>query len=145
MVATALQDALVQDYDGLLRIAPAWPSSWDGDGTVYIQHRSKVDVQIRDGAPITVAIQAGASGPIQLRNPWPGQQTQVVDGTATNRIIVAPTTAATLTIPARAGASYLVEPTAHPTTGLPFAPIGGTPATTDRQLGAATIGLPPQQ
>jgi hypothetical protein len=145
VVATALQDALVQDYDGLLRIAPAWPSNWDGDGTVYIQHRSKVDVQIRDGAPVTVAIEAGANAPIQLRNPWPGQQIQVVDGTATNRIIVPPTAATTLTIPARAGASYLVEPTAHPTTGLPFAPIGGTPATTDRQLGAATIGLPPKQ
>ncbi|HJP77314.1 MAG TPA: hypothetical protein VJ914_23800 [Pseudonocardiaceae bacterium] len=145
VVATALQDALVQDYDGLLRVAPAWPGNWDVDGTVYIQHRGKVDVQIRNGAPVTVAIQAGASAPIQLRNPWPGQQVQVVDGAGGHRVIVPPTTAATLTIPARAGASYLVEPLAHPTTALPFAPVGGTPATTDRQLGAATIGLPPKQ
>jgi hypothetical protein len=145
VVATALQDALVQDYDGLLRIAPAWPSNWNGDGTVYIQHRGKVDVQIRNGVPVTVAIQAGDTTPIQLRNPWPGQQIQVVDGAATRRIIVPPTAAATLTIPARAGASYLVEPTAHPTTALPFAPIGGTPATTYRQLGAATIGLAPKR
>ena len=139
VVTTALQDALVQDYDGLLRIAPAWPSNWNVDGTVYIQHRGKVDVQIVDGAPVTVAIQAGATAPIQLRNPWPGRQVQVVDG---HRTIVAPTTAATLTIPAHAGAAYLVEPTAHPTTALPFAPVGGTSATTYRQLGAATIGLP---
>lgn len=145
VVATALQDALVQDYDGLLRIAPAWPSNWDVDGTVYIQHQGKVDVQMRDGAPVTVAIQAGASAPIQLRNPWPGQQVQVVDGAGAHRVIVPSTTAATLTIPARAGASYLVEPVAHPTTALPFAPVGGTPATTYRQLGAATIGLPPKQ
>jgi hypothetical protein len=145
VVATALQDALVQDYDGLLRITPAWPGNWDVDGTVYIQHRSKVDVQIRDGAPVTVAIQAGASAPIQLRNPWTGRQIQVVDGAGTHRVILPPTTAAALTIPARAGASYLVEPVAHPTTALPFAPVGGTRATTDRQLGAATIGLPPKQ
>jgi hypothetical protein len=145
VVATALQDALVQDYDGLLRIAPAWPANWNVEGTVYIQHQSKVDVQIRDGAPVTVAIRAGGSAPIELRNPWPGQQIQVVDGAATGRVIVPPTTAATLTIPARAGASYLVEPTAHPTTALPFAPVGGTPATTYRQLGAATIGLPSEQ
>jgi hypothetical protein len=46
VVATALQDALVQDYDGVLRIAPAWPSGWDADATVYVQHRTKVDVQI---------------------------------------------------------------------------------------------------
>src|SRR5207245_4057210 len=31
VVATALQEALVQDYDGLLRIAPAWPRAWDAD------------------------------------------------------------------------------------------------------------------
>lgn len=140
VVATALQDALVQDYDGLLRIAPAWPGNWNADGTVYIQNRGKVDVQVRNGVPVTVAIQAGATAPIQLRNPWPGQQIQVVD--AARHTIVRPTTAATLTIPARAGGAYLVEPTAHPTTSLPFAPVGGTPATTYRQLGAATIGLP---
>jgi hypothetical protein len=140
VVATAVQDALVQDYDGLLRIAPAWPNNWNAEGTVYIQNRTKVNVQIRDGAPVTVAIQAGATAPIQLRNPWPGQQIQVVD--AARRTIIRPTTAATLTIPARAGGSYLVEPTANPATSLPFAPVGGIPATTYRQLGAATIGLP---
>jgi hypothetical protein len=140
VVATAVQDALVQDYDGLLRIAPAWPNNWNAEGTVYIQNRTKVNVQIRDGAPVTVAVQAGATAPIQLRNPWPGQQIQVVD--AARRTIIRPTTAATLTIPARAGGSYLVEPTANPTTSLPFAPVGGIPATTYRQLGAATIGLP---
>ena len=145
VVTTAVQDALVQDYDGLLRIAPAWPGNWNVDGTVYIQNRGKVDVQLREGVPVTVAIQAGANAPIQLRNPWPGQQIQVVDGTNTHRIAVPPTTAATLTIHAHAGASYLVEPTAHPSTGLPFAPVGGTPATAYRQLGAATIGLPPEQ
>jgi hypothetical protein len=129
----------------LLRIGPAWPSNWNVDGTVHIQHQGRVDVQIRDGVPVTVAINAGANAPIQLRNPWPGQQVQVVDGAATGRVIVSPTTEATLTIPARAGRSYLVEPTAHPTTARPFAPVGGTPATTYRQLGAATIGLPPEQ
>ncbi|HEX9336674.1 MAG TPA: hypothetical protein VF892_12350, partial [Pseudonocardiaceae bacterium] len=58
VVTTALQDALVQDYDGLLRIAPALPTGWDADATVFIQHRGKVDVQIRDGVPVTVAIEA---------------------------------------------------------------------------------------
>jgi hypothetical protein len=37
VVAAALGEALVQDYDGLLRIAPALPSGWDADTTVYIQ------------------------------------------------------------------------------------------------------------
>ncbi|MGH9440223.1 MAG: glycosyl hydrolase family 95 catalytic domain-containing protein, partial [Terriglobia bacterium] len=49
VVAAALQQALVQDYGGLLRIAPAWPKEWDADATVYIRQKGKVDVQIRHG------------------------------------------------------------------------------------------------
>jgi len=82
VVTTALQEALVQDYDGLLRIAPAWPKQWDVDGTVYIQHKSKVDVQIRGGALVTVAIEAGATGHLRVRNPWPGEDVEVCRTTA---------------------------------------------------------------
>ena len=44
VVATALQDALVQDYDGVLRIAPAWPAAWTAGATVSVRRRTKVDV-----------------------------------------------------------------------------------------------------
>ncbi|GIH21628.1 glycosyl hydrolase family 95 catalytic domain-containing protein [Rugosimonospora africana] len=144
VVTTALQDSLVQDYDGLLRIAPAWPGDWDADATVAIQHRGRVDVQIRDGAPVTVAIEAGANGGIRVRNPWPGQRVEVVTaGAGRSRVVVPPTTADTFTVPARAGSGYLVEPVGSPTTGLRYAPVTGTPASTFRQLGTVTIGLPP--
>ncbi len=59
VVATALQDAMVQDYDGTLRIAPAWPATWDGDATVYVQHRDKVDVQVHGGALVTAPSRRG--------------------------------------------------------------------------------------
>ena len=140
VVATALQDALVQDYDGTLRIAPAWPKDWSGDGTVYVQHRGKVDVQIRDGRLVTVAVEAGASTPMTVRNPWPGQRVTVVSGT-NGRTVVAPTTAATFTLPARQGQSYLIRP-AGSSGDLPFAPVTGTPATTPKTLGPVSIGLP---
>ena len=138
VVATALQDALVADYDGLLRIAPAWPSDWNAAGTVYIQHRGRVDVQVSNGVLTTVVVEAGANAPIQVRNPWTGQPVQVVDGA--NRVVVAPTTAGTLTIPARAGHGYLIEPVSRP--GQRFAPVTGTPATEARVLGPVSIGLP---
>src|SRR6202034_2551064 len=73
-VATALDEALATDYDGTLRIAPAWPSGWNASGTVYIQGGSKVDVQVQGGTIATAAIQAGTTQTLTVRNPWPGQQ-----------------------------------------------------------------------
>ena len=140
VITTALQDALAQDYDGLLRIAPAIPGTWDADGTVYIQHRDKVDVQVRSGVPATVAIEAGSDAPVTVRNPWPGQQVQVVSGEG-NLTVVAPTSAGTFTIPAQPAHSYLVERVSAPTSSAGYAPVTGTPATQARHLGPAQIGL----
>jgi hypothetical protein len=139
-VATALDEALVQDYDGLLRIAPAWPSGWDVSGTVSVQGSTKVSVQVQGGTPVTVAIQAGATRSMQVRSPWPAQSVQVVNG-STGAVVVASTTASPLTIPVIAGTSYLVEPTANPTAALPFAQVTGSPATTAKHLGPVQIGL----
>ena len=87
-VATALDEALATDYDGTLRIAPAWPSGWDAAGTVYIQGGSKVDVQVEGGVIATAAIQAGTTETMTVRNPWPGQQAEVVNG-STGAVVVA--------------------------------------------------------
>jgi hypothetical protein len=144
VVATALQDGLVQDYDGLLRIAPAWPSGWDADATVYVQHRTKVDVQVRGGVPTTVAVEAGADERLSVRNPWPGALFEVVTADrGPNRVIVPPTAADVIAVPVRAGHDYLIEPVAAPTTAQPFAPVGGVPATVYKTLGPVSIGLPP--
>jgi hypothetical protein len=137
VVTTALQDALVQDYDGVLRIAPALPTGWDGDATVFIQHRGKVDVQIAGGVPVTVVIEAGGNVAQQVRNPWPGQRVTVVSG---GRTVVGPTSAATFTVPLRAGQSYVIERVGA--ARLPFAPVTAAPATAARTLGPVEIGLP---
>jgi len=139
-VATALDEALATQYDGVLRIAPAWPSSWDVSGTVYVQNNTKVDVQVQGGTITTAAIVSGAIQSLTVRNPWPGQQAEVVNG-ATGRVIVAPSTAATLAFPAVSGGSYLVERPASPTTSYPFAEVTGTPATAAKHLGNQQIGL----
>ena len=41
IVALALNESLAQDFDGLLRIAPAVPPGWTAEGTVSLQHRSQ--------------------------------------------------------------------------------------------------------
>jgi hypothetical protein len=136
VVTTALQDSLAQDYDGLLRVAPSVPTGWDADATVYIQHRSKVDVQVTDGVPTTVVIEAGATVAQQVRNPWPGRAVRVVED---GRTVVGPTSAATFTVPLHTGRSYVIEPLGAK--ALPFAPVTGAPATSARTLGPVEIGL----
>ncbi|WP_051450441.1 carbohydrate-binding protein [Actinospica robiniae] len=141
-VATAMDEALATQYDGTLRFAPAWPSNWDGSGTVYVQGGTKVDVQVESGTLATAAIQAGSNSTITVKNPWPGQQAQVVNGSS-GAVIVSPTTAATFSLPMTAGTSYLVEQPSNPTTSMAFAQVTGTAATTYRTLGGKVqIGLP---
>ena len=141
-VSYALDQALVQDYDGLLRVAPAWPSGWNVSGTVSIQDDAKVDVQVEDGTIETVAIVAGNSQTLDIRNPWPGQSVEVVNG-STDAVVVSPTTAATFTISVTGGSSYLVEPTSNLTTSLSYAEVTGSVPTTDRHLGGVQIGMDP--
>ena len=140
-VATAMDEALATDYDGTLRIAPAWPSGWDAAGTVYIQGGSKVDVQIEGGVIATAAIQAGTTETMTVRNPWSGQQAEVVNG-STGAVVVAATTSSTLSVPVTAGSSYLIEQPSAPTTSLAFAQVTGVQATAAKHLGGKVqIGL----
>ncbi len=141
-IATAMDEALATDYDGTLRFAPAWPSAWNGSGQIYIQGGSKVDVQVENGTLTTAAIQAGSTTTMKVRNPWPGKQAEVVNG-STGAVVVAPTTTSTLSVPVVAGSSYLVEQPSSPTTSLPFAQVTGSQATTYKTLGGKVqIGLP---
>jgi hypothetical protein len=137
VLAATVSEAFVQDYDGLLRIAPAWPADWTGEGTVAIQHNSRVSVQVSGGTVGTVAIAAGAIGNITMRSPWPGQKVTVADGRGA--IVVRPQSKATFTIPVRAGQSYRVQPAATPAQA--FAPVTGSPATAFRSLRSVSIGL----
>ncbi|MDT4977599.1 MAG: alpha-L-fucosidase 2 [Pseudonocardiales bacterium] len=142
-VATAVDEALAQDYDGIIRFAPAWPSDWDGSGTVYVQGNSKVDVQVQNGQLVTAAIEAGTTGTVKVKNPWAGKQVQVVDGSTPSSVVVQPTSDAIFTVPVTAGKSYLVEQVSALTTTLPFAQVGGTAPSTDRHLKNVQIGLDP--
>ncbi|MGA2349053.1 MAG: glycoside hydrolase [Terracidiphilus sp.] len=140
-VTDAMQEALVQDYDGLLRIAPAWPNTWDVAGTIYIQGNSKVDVQIEDGKLVTAVLEAGSTKNYLTRNPWGTQNVQVVDGSS-GAIVVSATTAAQFNIPAQSGHAYLIEPVSSPTTVLPLAKVTAPEASAPRTMWGRTIGIP---
>jgi alpha-L-fucosidase 2 len=145
VVADALQEAFVQDYDGVVRIAPACPPDWNGAATVFAQHNTKVDVQVINGAPVTVAIEAGFTGTIRVRNPWPNNSVQVVSGLDPSTQIPAKLDSSdTLAFSVVKGQSYLIETASN--SSLPFQPIKSSPATRYKTLstssGTVTIGLP---
>jgi hypothetical protein len=139
VVAAAMNEAFVQDYDGLLRIVPAWPQGWDGAGTIYVQGQSKVDVQVKGGTVTLVVVEAGSTGMMQVRNPWSGQAATVVDGT-TGATAVASTSSATFALPVVAGHWYAIVP-ASQSGSLPSVMVTGTPATSTKTLGPVSIGL----
>jgi len=141
VLADALESALVQDADGVVRIAPAWPQTWDADATVAIEHRGKVDVQIRHGAVATVGIEAGAARAMRVRNPWPEEPVEVVD-VGSGATVLAPATAPVLTFQTRAGGAYVIRPAARKAHPLPFEAITGTAAAAPKTLGARSIGIP---
>ena len=135
IVALALAEALVQDYDGLIRIAPATPSEWDFEGSVWVRDRTRVDVQVRAGVPTTVAIEAGATSTLHIRNPWPGQAVEVADALGK---IVLKSADSNLELPVRKGEAYLLVRSNQG--GVAFAPITGTPALQVKRLGRVQIG-----
>jgi alpha-L-fucosidase 2 len=137
VVALALAEALVQDYDGLIRIAPAVPKQWGYEGSVWISDRTRIDVQDRAGIPVTVAIQAGATTTLHIRNPWPSQSVEAKD--ARGKIVLT-VTGERINLPVHAGRTYLLLPANEGNTPLPFAPVTGAPAQQLKTLGGVHIG-----
>lgn len=135
VVADAVQSALVQDYDGLLRILPAWPADWSADGSVSIPHRARVYVQVRDGRLVTLGIRAGARQRLRVRNPWRGGGVRVVD--ASDHSLITRSTDAVLLLPLEAGRAYLLEP-AGGAPAASFAAVSGVPACAPRHLESRT-------
>jgi hypothetical protein len=138
IVADALQEALVQDYDGLIRVAPAIPPGWDFEGCVYVRGNTKVDVQTSNGAVTTLVIEAGTTQPIKIRNPWPGRPADVISA-KTGKAVVASAADPVIEFAGDAGATYVVEN--HTAAKAHFTPVSGAAAMTARKLGPVQIGL----
>jgi alpha-L-fucosidase 2 len=140
VVADALQEALVQDYDGLIRVAPAVPPGWDFDGSVYVRGNAKVDVQTRNGVVTTLVIEVGANQPIKIRNPWPGRPVDVISA-KTGKPVVSGGAGPVIEFSATAGTVYGVENHGVAGTKARFTPVSGAPATAAKKLGPVQIGL----
>jgi hypothetical protein len=140
VVAAALQEALVQDYDGTIRIAPAIPLDWDIDGSVYVRRKTRVDVQVRAGRVITAVIECGSDQKLKVRNPWPGATVNVLSG-KTGAAVVRAANVPVLQFQGAADTSYVLERVDAPITRFRFAAVTGAQAKTAKHLGNVQIGL----
>jgi alpha-L-fucosidase 2 len=139
IVADALEEALVQDYDGLIRIAPAIPPGWDFDGSVFVRARTRVDVQVHDGAITTVVLEPGITQELRVRNPWPGQAIDVLSNTGAK--ILSADIGPVLRMRVVGGDRYLLIRHDQQFAEEKFAAISGSPASDVKKLGPVQIGL----
>jgi hypothetical protein len=135
VVALALAEALVQDYDGLIRIAPALPKAWDFEGSVWVRNRTRIDVQTRAGVPSTVVIEAGVSENLAIRNPWPGVPVEVTDANGETAV---PSAGQILKLRVHQGRCYLLRPAGSTTPA--FVSLSGEASHEPKKLGAIQIG-----
>jgi hypothetical protein len=136
VVADALQESLVQDYDGVIRIAPAIPPGWDFDGSMYVRGKTRIDVQTRNGSVAAVFIEAGSPQKVTIRNPWPNESVDIVSADTGKPVVL--TTSEMIEFAATTGSAYILErhgSNAH------FEPVSGTPASSAKRFGRVQIGL----
>ncbi|MFC7495689.1 MULTISPECIES: glycosyl hydrolase family 95 catalytic domain-containing protein [unclassified Nocardioides] len=138
IVAGALQEGLVQSYDGTVRVAASVPEDWDVDGTVVLPGGHRASTQVRSGSPLYLGIEAGSDETLTVANPWPGEAVRVVSDDTT---VVAPSRVDTVDVPVVAGRSYLLERVAHPVTSYRFAAVTGAAAGAAKHLGERTLGV----
>jgi len=135
VVAAALQEALVQDYDGVIRINPAFPKEWDVNGQVYVRGKARIAVRIAGGEVMGIVIEAGSTGRLKVRNPWAEVAVDVIseDGEAKKL------DGSTLEFPTVAGRQYQLVPAGRG--AMRDWVVTGTPAVTPRKLGPVQIGI----
>ena len=136
VLTTAINEAVATGFDGIIRLAPALPSTWSVSGTVFVQGQSKVHVQFQSGALVFGVLEAGSTGTVQIRNPWGTTPASIIDS-QTGQAVSA--TGDPLSFTAEAGHSYLIRKTsdANPSPVV----VTGSAATSPKKLGSRTLGI----
>ncbi|MFJ8019350.1 glycosyl hydrolase family 95 catalytic domain-containing protein [Streptomyces sp. NPDC096311] len=139
-VTAAMNEALVQSYDGTVRFAPAWPADWDVDGSAPVTGGGTAHVQVRGGTVTTAVIEAGTTGDLKVRNPWPGESLSVYDETG-GKTVIGTSDPTTFTVKAKKNHDYVLLRTAAPSNGFAYAEVTGSAAAKAAHLGGVSIGL----
>lgn len=71
VLACAMNEALLQSHDGVLRIAPAAASTGHARFSLHAVGGFVVSAEVEDGAPLWVYVESRRGGECVLENPWP--------------------------------------------------------------------------
>ncbi|MGA8938695.1 MAG: glycoside hydrolase, partial [Acidobacteriaceae bacterium] len=112
----------------------------DFDGSVYVRHNTKIDVQVRNGVAIILAIESGATQQLRIRNPWAGQPVTIT-AYISGKEIDSQLAGEIISFHALASVSYLIERSASARRSLPFEKVNGETAISIKKLGTVQIGL----
>ncbi len=69
--AAAMNEALLQSHDGVIRVAPAVAPARNARFTLHAAGGFVVSAEIRDGAPLWIALRSLRGGACRVANPWP--------------------------------------------------------------------------
>ncbi len=70
VLATAMNESLIQSYDGILRIAPAFPENKTGRFTLHAVGGFVVSSEIKLGEVQWISIESLLGNPCKLELPW---------------------------------------------------------------------------
>ena len=138
VLACALNESLLQSYDGALRVAPASSARGHARFTLHAVGGFIVSAEIKDGVPAWVVVESTRGGACHLVNPWDVSHLYC-DGQLARR-----DTARTLNLATTAGQRWLLtpaplDPTAWTVERLDYAPNNQSKVCPD---GWAQLGLP---
>ncbi len=90
IVACAINEMLLQSYDGTIRVFPSVPSAWNVRFDLAAAGGFRVSAEQKSGEILFVSLESRLGGPCRIRHPWPaeGQPVclDVTAGTANQRV-----------------------------------------------------------
>ena len=70
---TAINEMLMQSYDGTIRICPAVPSAWNVRFDLAAAGGFRVSAEQKSGRILFVSLESRLGGPCELHHPWPAE------------------------------------------------------------------------
>ncbi|CCK24930.1 carbohydrate binding family 6 [Streptomyces davaonensis JCM 4913] len=141
---TALNESLMQSYNGKIRVFPGVPgdSSFIGKFTLLAKDGFQISSEREAGEIKYVGVKSLHGKQATVVNPWSGQQTRV--RRAADGAVVASGSGAELSFATAAGSVYVVERTATPLSSYARTQLTGTANQGAKSLSgtASTLGLP---
>jgi hypothetical protein len=111
--AAAVQQILLQDQGGLIRVVPAAAAEWSGLFQLRAEGGFLVAADFRRGRPRFVEIRSLGGRPCTLANPWTGPWGVREQGT-----VIAEGGESRIAFGTRTGGVYVIEPRSAPLAGL---------------------------